>query len=274
MTKYRVLLLILLTVFISGCAVARRLKIEPPSVREARVTETLVEIKPPLKTYRVGERYIYHIRWFGIPVGEASLAIPEITEINGRKTYHLKAEVESSKWFSMIFKIKDRLDSYVDVEGLYPLKFERYQREGGYKAEEIMEYDHINRVATYRSLLNNSVKTMDIPQGVQDMLSCIYWIRLQEVEPGNSIFVDVNADEKNWKLEVKVLGSERIEMLNLGTYDAFLVEPIAQFRGAILRKGKMWVWISANEKRIPLILKAETPFGPVVTHLHKMDKVN
>jgi len=274
MTKYRVLLLILLTVFISGCAVARRLKIEPPSVREAKVTETLIEIKPPPKTYRVGERYIYYIRWFGIPVGEASLAIPEITEINGRKVYHLKAEVESSKWFSMVFKIKDRLDSYVDVEGLYPLKFERYQKEGGYKAEEIMEYDHINRVATYRSLLNNTVKTMEIPQGVQDMLSCIYWIRLQEVEPGNSIFVDVNADEKNWKLEVKVLGSERIEMLNLGTYDAFLVEPIAQFKGVILRKGKMWVWISADEKRIPLILKAETPFGPVVTHLHKMDKVN
>jgi hypothetical protein len=269
--KSKILTLFILIAFISGCAVARKLKIEPPSLREAKITEAKVEIKPPAKTYRAGENFIYHIRWFGIPVGDAVMSIPEITELNGRKVYHLKAEVESSKWFSMIFKIKDRLDSYVDVEGLYPLKFERYQREGGYKAEEIMEYDHINRTATYKSLLNKSVKTMEIPQGVQDMLSCIYWIRLQEVKPGNSIFVDVNADEKNWKLEVKVLGSERIEMLNLGVYDAFLVEPIAQFRGAILRKGKMWVWVSADERRIPLILKAETPFGPIVTYLHKME---
>lgn len=272
--KYRILSLILLIIFISGCAAARKLKIEPPSLREAKVTEALVEIKPPLKTYRVGEKFVYYIRWFGIPVGNASMAIPEITELNGRKVYHLKAEVETSKWFSMIFKMRDRLDSYIDVEGLYPLKFVRYQREGGYKAEEIMEYDHINRVATYRSLINKSVKTMEIPVGVQDMLSCLYWIRLQEVKPGSSIFVDVNADEKNWKLEVKVLGSERIEMLNLGVFDAFLVEPIAQFRGAILRKGKMWVWVSADERRIPLILKAQTPFGPIVTYLHEMDKLN
>ncbi len=210
MTKYKIISLFILIAFISGCAAARKFKIEPPSLREARVTETLVEIKPPLKAYRVGEKFIYHIRWFGIPVGDALMSIPEITEINGKKVYHLKAEVESSQWFSMIFRLKDRLDSYVDVEGLYPLKFERYQREGGYKAEEIMEYDHLNRTATYKSLINNSVKTMEIPQGVQDMLSCIYWVRLQEAKPGSSIFVDVNADEKNWKLEVKVMGSERI----------------------------------------------------------------
>lgn len=270
MTKYKIISIFILIAFISGCAVARRLKIEPPSLREAKVTETLVEIKPPSKTYRVGEKFIYHIRWFGVPVGDALMSIPEITEINGRKVYHLKAEVESSKWFSMIFKLKDRLDSYVDVEGLYPLKFERYQREGGYKAEEVMEYDHANRTATYRSLLNNSVKTMEVPEGVQDMLSCIYWVRLQEAKPGTSIFVDVNADEKNWKLEVKVMGSERIEMLNLGVYDAFVAHPIAKFRGAILKKGKMWVWVSADERRIPLILKAETPFGPIVTYLHEM----
>lgn len=271
MSKYKILTLFVIIIFFSGCAVARRLKIEPPSLREAKVTETKVEIKPAAKTYRVGEKFTYRIRWFGVPVGDAIMSIPEITEIGARKVYHLKAEVESSKWFSMIFKLKDRLDSYVDVEGLYPLKFERYQKEGGYKAEEVMEYDHINKAATYKSLLNKSIKTMAIPQGVQDMLSCVYWVRLQEVKPGVSLFVDVNADEKNWKLEVKVLGSERIEMLKLGVYDAFLVEPRAQFKGAIFKKGKMWVWVSADERRIPLLLKAETPFGPIVTYLHEME---
>ena len=91
---------------------------------------------------------------------------------------------------------------------------------------------------------------------------------------GKPVFIKVNTDEKNWDLEVKVLDKAHIEMRNMGAYEAVLAEPEAKFKGIFVRKGKMEIWFSADERRIPLLVNVHVPIplvGLVSVALEKIE---
>ena len=222
-----------------------------------------VHILPANKSLRVGERYTYLVRWMGIPIGYASLHVKEIVKLNGREAYHIIAEAESNEFLSKFYRVKDVVHTYIDKEELYSVRFEKYQYEGGYRSEEIIEFDQNNHRATYKSLLNKSTKEFEISEKVQDAASCFYYFRLLDVEVGKSYFLDVNCDEKNWKLEVRVLEAKPVELRKVGVINAFVVEPYPKFKGFFVKRGRVWAYFSADGRRVPLLFKMQSPWGIV-----------
>ncbi len=250
---------------------------------EGRARAPLLEditITKPAKAFRVGEKLTYGIRWAGIYVGQGTLSVKEIMNLGGAEVYHIVSEARSNAFLDKIYKVRDEIHSYVDTKGLFSRKFAKNQREGHYKAEEEVTYDYAAHKGRY---LNKSFSTseptlvtkeIDLPDYVQDALSCLYYFRLQDIEVGKPVFIKVNADEKNWDLEVKVLDKAHIEIRNMGAYEAVLAEPEAKFKGIFVRKGKMEIWFSADERRIPLLVNVHVPIplvGLVSVALEKIE---
>lgn len=229
-----------------------------------RLTEmVLQEIQPPKQTIEVGEKLRYSVRWMGIEVGTAQLEVKEKTEWEGHPVYHVVATAHSNRFLSVFYKVEDEVHSYIDVEGLFPWRFTKRQQEGHYRTDEEMVYDQTQGLATYRSFRNKSVKKMEITPKIQDSLSVLFFFRLQELKVGESVFIPVNADEKNWNLEIQVLKLGLLEGLPVGRRAAILTEPLAKFHGVFVRKGRVWIWFGANTHRPPLLMRARLPFGLV-----------
>ena len=213
---------------------------------------------PPKKLY-VGERLVYSVRWLGIEVGRGEAEVKEIVTIRNRKTYHIVVEVKSAPILDWIYKVRDTHHSYIDVEKLHTLRYEKILKEGHYRADEEMDYDQEHHRAYYHSRKNGSRKEMMIPPDVQDQLSCGFWFRLQEINPGSNIFIPVNADEKNWDLHVKILEKTKAEISGFGNLDAVEIEPEIQFQGIFVKRGKIRGWIGLDEHRIPLKMQVKIP---------------
>ncbi|MBU1061112.1 MAG: DUF3108 domain-containing protein [Candidatus Omnitrophica bacterium] len=263
LTRY---LLILLLVFsISGCGIGAKYRI----IKKGNG----IKIEAPSKTLRVGEKFTYGIEWLGLDVGTATLSVEEITQMNGRKVYHILATANTTPAISKVYKVEDEISTYLDVEGLYPVRFEKKQREGSYRSDEYTDFDQEKGKAIYFSRLNRSKKVFDIPEKVQDPLSCMYYFRLQEADVGGSIFANLNVDEKNYLLETKVHNKGFINIKGVGEWEAFMVEPLPWFQGKIKRKAKATMWFSADEKRIPLLVKTSSiPLvGSVTISLQKIE---
>ena len=116
---------------------AEALRLTPPSSAEGASESSLVAqvaLAQPARQIRVGERFSFHGRWFGIPVGTGWIEVKELTSIDGRPAYHIEAQGHSNALLSTFYPIHDTLHSYVDAETLQPLRFEKYQREGHYRA--------------------------------------------------------------------------------------------------------------------------------------------
>ena len=260
----------------AGCGPnARYIILAPPTQKQSKINEQTIRVKSPQPKLVVGEKLTYSVFWTGISVGTATLHIKEITKINDRDTYHIIGRLVSNNFLSKIYKFDDKMETYLDTQDLVPIKFEKNVSEGPkYRKHQIIEFDHVNNVAKEINPKDNSVKTVGIAKNAQDSLSVGYFFRLQNgLKTGDALNIQVNEGEKNWDLEIKVLGVQNIEVGKLGKFDAFCVEPKAAHKGKKLGKGKIWVWFSCDERRLPLVAKIQALVGSIGLCLEKIETV-
>ncbi len=136
----------------------------------------------PNNAFDVGEKLTFSIRYGPIVAGSSTMSIPQITKINGYEAYKIVTEARSSGFFSAFFKVRDRVESYIDRDGLFSWRFEKHLREGKYRADQYVDYDQMNGWA-----VSNKKDTMKIPPCVHDILSSFYYIRTQQLEVGKSL---------------------------------------------------------------------------------------
>jgi hypothetical protein len=102
-------------------------------------------------------------------------------------------------------------------------------------------------------------------QNVQDEISSAYWFRAQSMEVGDTVHIPAMSDEKNWDLQVKLLQRDKVKIENLGTFEAFQIEPNATFQGLFVRRAAIRGWMSTDKKRLPLMMKTKIPVLGTIT---------
>ena len=209
----------------------------------------------------VGERLGFHGHWFGIPVGYGWIEVKEIIEVEGRRAYHIEAQGHSNELLSTFYPIHDIVHSYLDVDTLQPLRFEKRQREGRYRADEIVTFHPETRTASYRSLLNQSVKEIPLPDHFQDLISALYWLRSQPLSPPQLLTLNLYTDEKIYQASLAIGPPMTLELLKRGTFQCVVVEPKASFKGLLIKRGRLWAYVTADDDRLPLLVKVTTPWG-------------
>ena len=207
----------------------------------------------PNQAFGVGEKLVYSVGYGMIKAGEASMEIKEITKIGENKCFHILSSAKSSKFFSVFFKVNDKIESFVDVYGLYPLRFEKHLMEGKYRADAYVEFDQKRKLAI------SGKDTIPIPVYVQDALSVLYYARTQKLEVGKSISVENYADKKNYLLEIKVYRKETVKV-PAGKFDCIVVEPFLKGSTVFKHEGKLLVWLTDDQKKMPVLMKSKASF--------------
>jgi hypothetical protein len=69
-------------------------------------------------------------------------------------------------------------------------------------------------------------------------------------------------NKKLYKVEIQVLNKETVET-PLGTFKTILIKPIMKSEGIFYRKGDILIWLTDDEKKIPVMLKTKVPVGSV-----------
>ena len=229
-------------------------------VERARQVDAIV-VSPPKRHPVLGERLNFHGRWFGIPVGHGSLEVKGIVTLEGRQVIHIVAQGRTNDVLSKIYPIQDEVHSYLDVQTLKPVRFEKRQREGRYRSDEVVTFDHATHRAVYRSLLNGSTKEIELPDEFHDLISALYWFRSQPLQPNQTITAKLYTDEKIYETQIQIKAPALLELLKRGTFPCLVVEPQASFKGLLVKRGRIWAYLTADEHRIPLLIKATTPWG-------------
>lgn len=222
----------------------------------ARAEEAIPAGPPPT----VGERWSFHGRWMGIPVGHGWIGVTERTQLDGRDVLHLEAHGETNDVLSKFYPIRDELHTYIDAVTFRPVRFIKHQREGHYRADEQVDFG--DRTAHYTSLRNGSEKTVDLPEEFYDLLSAVFWIRRQPLAAGGRLRVNLYTDEKIYPTDILVGPRELLEVLKRGTFWTVPVEADKKaFKGVLVKRGRLWAYLTSDEHRLPLLLKATTPWG-------------
>ncbi len=225
---------------------------------ELKLRQRVIETpKPRPAPFGVGERFVFSIEYGPIKAGTATLEINDIVMVDGYPCYHIQSLAQSGKTFSLFFKVRDEVNSFMDKHGLFSRRFTKSLEEGKYRAKQDIHYDQNKHIATYQN-----GKQYEIPPEAHDVLSAFYFSRCLELKIGEDIAIETHADKKNYPLLVKVLRKETIEV-PAGKFDCIVVEPVLRTPGLFKQQGKLTVWLTDDAMRMPVLMKSKVFIGAI-----------
>ena len=224
--------------------------------------------------FREGEDFVYRIHWGAVTGGYSTLSVQNIDYLEGRPAYHLVSEAHSTGFVDTFYHVEDRNEAWLDTQGPRSLRYEKKIREGKYRVHEVVTLDqtlHQFHEKEYRLDKDTfEEKNGQIPPNVLDVLGSLYYMRSLPLEVGKSYTIDVHSGDKTWPLVVKVKKHERVKV-KAGKFDCLLVEPELRDRGIFIAKGKkLEVWLTTDERHMPVKMRAEIFIGHVSAELVKL----
>jgi hypothetical protein len=229
----------------------------PPSSRSGFVWR-----KEANNVFGPGETFLYVVKYGFVPAGFATLEVRDVVDVNGRPAYYIMSRAKTNKATSVFFKVRDKNQSWMDVESLCSLGYEQQIREGLYRRNNYTRYDHPKGRFHYKKLRKGKETVIEggIPAFVQDVLSSLYYVRTRPLEVGKSYSFDANSGGKTWPLSVSVHTKEKIRV-PAGKFECYHIEPILAGEGIFQQQGKLEVWLTADERRMPVLLRSRVAIG-------------
>ncbi len=214
------------------------------------------------KAFGVGESIVFVIKYGFVPAGTASLEVQSIEEVNGRPVYNILSKARSNKAIGMIFKVRDKNESWMDVESLCSLRFYQWLHEGLYKREVRVDYDQPQGRFLYWKKRKGKETTKEggAPVFVQDVLSSLYYVRTQDMKVGEDITFDANSGSKTWPLIVRVKKVETVSVPG-GRFECLRIEPFMEGQGVFKSEGNLEVWVTNDERKVPVLLRSRVMIG-------------
>jgi hypothetical protein len=225
--------------------------------------------RPPLRhianeAFGLGERLEYSVGYKFIKAGTAYFVIgKQPVMVAGRPCYDIRFEVASLKSLDFLYRVRDRYRTLVDVDGIFPWKFEQSIREGGFQKDFSATFDHVTKLAS------TTEGTFPIPVFVHDIVSAFYYIRaldLSKYKRGEVIYLQNFFDRETHDLAVKILGRQTIEV-EAGTFRCVVVEPVIKSGSLFKFEGKLMLWLSDDDRRIPIKVSTKIPIGSIDAEL-------
>jgi hypothetical protein len=204
-----------------------------------------------------GESLRFSIEYGLIKAGSAWLEVAGMENYKGRPCYHLVSRAESNDLMSKIYKVRDRIDSLIDAEGLYSYRYKKHLREGGYKKDYDALYDPGAGKVRYAD-----GKTFDMEQWSKDGLAAFYFVRHLPLEVGKDVVVPHHSDQESGSIVVKVYRKESIEV-PAGKFNCIVIEPVMSAGGIFKNSGNMTIWVTDDARRIPVLMKSKIPVGSI-----------
>jgi len=242
---------------------------------QSRLKEAILEGKVSLRelpqtAFKEGERLVFDVGYSFITAGEAVMSVPKVDTLFGRPTFQVLFTVNSTKTFSWIYKVDDRYETILDAKGMFPWHFTQRVREGSFSRDFEAWFDQLNNVA----YANN--KQYPVPPYVHDAVSAFYFVRTLDYSKsrvGEKLTLQNFFRDTTYVLSVKFLGRQRIEV-DAGTFDCIIVEPLMKEGGLFKSEGRVLIWLTDDERKIPVKVSTKVVIGSIDSELREYSGIN
>ncbi len=210
----------------------------------------------------------YDLKWIGIKAGTAKLVF-----VYTEKGITIKSRAQSASWVSVFYKVDDRAKSILvkkkNPDGTVKWIAKNYRlkiREGRHRRDKEVVFLYNPPRARFINHRDKEEKLFNIKDSTYDPLSGFFILRQMEIKKNSKIFLRIFDSKKLYDARIKIIGKERIKT-SAGTFDTIVVEPELKSEGIFLRKGKVIIYLTDDERHIPVLLKSKVLIGSVVAEL-------
>ena len=235
---------------------------------------------PATKRFELGEELHFEAEFSRLMLRKLDVAdlkfrasrTPVESDSQDAKPYALSfsADISSKGFFARLFNLKfrERVESTVEPITFTVQKTKIIDEQGKRVRNTESTFDPSKGKMTWTSRDPNNPAAeprhaiTDFSGQLQDVLSAIYFIRTQPLEVGKTFEVFIGDGGRVYKIPVKVVERKRMKTI-LGRVNVLLVNPelFGPDRLIDQEKGEFAIWITDDERHIPVAGKVKTDYG-------------
>lgn len=234
--------------------------------------ENLPMYSPQFYPFERGERELYRATWNGMfSVGTAAVTTTS-SMVDGKKVYQVRVDAKTSKALDLIWKMRDVISATFDAKSLAPSHYLFRQRENSRIIDTEAKLDvNSKRWAVNRQQNGKPTKIYQFDsQNTFDPVTAVYLARSVDFKVGDKLYFKIFGGRYHYLLELFVEKKEPVELPSGKTVEAYKIVPRVQNlkkTGYASRLTEAAIWISTDERRLPVKLSSKIAFGSVQLEL-------
>ena len=216
-----------------------------------------------------GEHLGFSVNWEFINAGSATMDISAV----GSNGWQVKTFARTNKALDIFRKVRD----YITAEGvcvngkMQSTLFDADLHERKYTAKKRTEYLWKENKVSHTQ--NKVTELFDVDAGHLSVIDAFLAVRGLELTPGKMIKIPVFDSRKRYEIEVTVLDKKEILKAPWGEkVECILVRPKLKTEGIFTNKGEMTLWMTNDQRHIPIKMAAKIKFGRIFAHLNAYRK--
>jgi hypothetical protein len=253
-----VLTLVAVTSFTLNAQRATRKSSAPPAKPAAKAAPRAEQRVP----FAAGETLSYDVSWSSyLTAGTATMTVLEKKPSFNSTAYYIVAEGRPTPLLSKLYSVYYKMDTLLDSFTLLPQRGSVYSEEGKRHRFKTTQFDRAAKKVLFEYKSDTTVKSDFATSAVtQDALSAIYVLRAVPFKPGEKMTMPVSDNGINYKVQFDAGASEKVRTPK-GDQPALKVR-LTVFDDKAKPVGKnVFIWISEDERRLPVKLQADLPVG-------------
>ena len=238
--------------------------------------------KPAARPFEPGEELTYKaevsrsllkkldVATFRFVVEEtASPANAHSSSVAAGQSLKFIGDVASEGFFTKLFNLKfhQHVESTVNPESLVVQKTVKLDEQGKRVRTSEATFDQkTGKVIWTERDPNNPSRpertlTADFEGAVQDIVSAVYYLRTQKLEPGTSFEMEISDSGRVYKVPARVIEKKQMKTV-LGKIDAVHVKPeLFGEQGLVNTKGQLSLWLTDDHRHIPVKAQLKGDYG-------------
>lgn len=234
--------------------------------------EAVPAYQPKLYPFESGEKEVYLATWNGM-LSVATAEVHTVAKmVDGKKVYQVRVDAKTSPTMDLFWKMRDTISSTFDAKALAPSKFTFNQRENSRVIDTEARFDHgVKRWSVNRQQVGKRAKVYQFDSNnTLDPITAVYLARSTDFKVGDKLYFKVFGGRYQYLLELFVEKKERLALQSGKIVEAYRIIPRIQNitkRGYAGRFNEATIWISADERRVPVKLSSKITFGTVSLEL-------
>jgi len=199
---------------------------------------------------------------------------------NGASSPSLRliGDVTSKGFFSRLFnlRIHEHIESSVDLATFSVWRTVKIDEQGKRIRHSEAVFDRVAGQVTWTERDPNNpqqqprIMTTPFAGTIHDVVSAIYFMRMQPLEIGKAFEIQISDSGRIYRVPVKVTERKRMKTI-LGRTDAIRLDADIFGEDRLIRgKGKFSIWLSEDQRHIPVRADLSTHVGKFAIKLKKV----
>jgi hypothetical protein len=210
--------------------------------------------------WKVGEYLEYSVKWGVLHAGSGRMQVTALDTVRGRDVWHLDFNVTGGTLF---IRVDDTFESWMDVATLNSLRFVQDLSELG--GHVVRRYEIFPDRQVFSKNGQDEQRSV---AGPLDDASFFFFVRTIPLEIDSTYVLPRYFDPKGNPVTIRVLRRDTIQV-EAGRFATIVVQPSIK-TGGLFSDGHAELWLSDDNRRILVQMKARLAVGTLNLYLRKM----